>query len=102
DGIRDGHVTGVQTCALPIWGCGRVLRRHVGVFLLGMARTVLSPAHQVNRDAWLLRPTAGNGGGQHHLLPDPAGRCRRRLGGERRSEERRVGKGWGSWWWAGV
>src|SRR5437660_9993370 len=23
DGIRDGHVTGVQTCALPI--CGRVL-----------------------------------------------------------------------------
>src|SRR5439155_10175659 len=24
DGIRDGHVTGVQTCALPIW---RGLRR---------------------------------------------------------------------------
>src|SRR5207253_8011944 len=24
DGIRDGHVTGVQTCALPIWiGRGR-------------------------------------------------------------------------------
>src|SRR5690625_7142167 len=26
DGIRDGHVTGVQTCALPIWipcPCGR-------------------------------------------------------------------------------
>src|SRR5690625_5306796 len=22
DGIRDGHVTGVQTCALPIWGFG--------------------------------------------------------------------------------
>src|SRR5690348_5751310 len=21
DGIRDGRVTGVQTCALPIWGC---------------------------------------------------------------------------------
>src|SRR5437660_6328201 len=21
DGIRDGHVTGVQTCALPIWKC---------------------------------------------------------------------------------
>src|SRR5215510_5527022 len=21
DGIRDGHVTGVQTCALPIWTC---------------------------------------------------------------------------------
>src|SRR5215510_15672385 len=23
DGIRDGHVTGVQTCALPIWDGGR-------------------------------------------------------------------------------
>src|SRR5207302_4568895 len=22
DGIRDFHVTGVQTCALPIFGCG--------------------------------------------------------------------------------
>src|SRR5207253_5504360 len=22
DGIRDGHVTGVQTCALPIWTFG--------------------------------------------------------------------------------
>src|SRR5439155_12050800 len=22
DGIRDGHVTGVQTCALPIFGAG--------------------------------------------------------------------------------
>src|SRR5437660_5436164 len=25
DGIRDGHVTGVQTCALPIFGRGREL-----------------------------------------------------------------------------
>src|SRR5690348_17966125 len=24
DGIRDGRVTGVQTCALPIWGLNRV------------------------------------------------------------------------------
>src|SRR5207253_6681479 len=23
DGIRDGHVTGVQTCALPIWPSNR-------------------------------------------------------------------------------
>src|SRR5207253_6814782 len=26
DGIRDGHVTGVQTCALPIWSCRLLLR----------------------------------------------------------------------------
>src|SRR5690625_7468089 len=25
DGIRDGHVTGVQTCALPIFSCSRVM-----------------------------------------------------------------------------
>src|SRR5690606_39312221 len=27
DGIRDFHVTGVQTCALPIWGPGTLLWR---------------------------------------------------------------------------
>src|SRR5690606_24075516 len=27
DGIRDFHVTGVQTCALPIWGGGVVVER---------------------------------------------------------------------------
>src|SRR5207253_5842424 len=26
DGIRDGHVTGVQTCALPIWSQAKALR----------------------------------------------------------------------------
>src|SRR5437870_11269503 len=26
DGIRDGHVTGVQTCALPIWLSSRLRR----------------------------------------------------------------------------
>src|SRR6266702_7505093 len=31
DGIRDGHVTGVQTCALPIW----TERRALGLHLLG-------------------------------------------------------------------
>src|SRR5262249_59433310 len=28
DGIRDWSVTGVQTCALPIWGLGGVGRGH--------------------------------------------------------------------------
>src|SRR5437660_6868973 len=27
DGIRDGHVTGVQTCALPIWQLPTAFRR---------------------------------------------------------------------------
>src|SRR5690606_3572649 len=28
DGIRDFHVTGVQTCALPIWGIGQVIESY--------------------------------------------------------------------------
>src|SRR4051794_21231352 len=31
DGIRDGRVTGVQTCALPIWHRGAPTRRHEGI-----------------------------------------------------------------------
>src|SRR5690606_40841739 len=38
DGIRDFHVTGVQTCALPIYGAaGRVL--------VGVANAAHEPAH---------------------------------------------------------
>src|SRR5690625_4238199 len=31
DGIRDGHVTGVQTCALPIWRTSITEAREMGV-----------------------------------------------------------------------
>src|SRR5437870_12159871 len=34
DGIRDGHVTGVQTCALPIYAAGIVARQVRGEFLI--------------------------------------------------------------------
>src|SRR5215510_10599690 len=34
DGIRDGHETGVQTCALPIWA----VRRRVAGWLWGLRR----------------------------------------------------------------
>src|SRR5690625_7739650 len=85
DGIRDGHVTGVQTCALPICGAGE--------------------ADQVGRS----RARGHHPGGVHPA--DRAGRAaRHRRGGprrrallQRRSEERRVGKecrsgGWGEWY----
>src|SRR5690606_40094440 len=82
DGIRDFHVTGVQTCALPIWtrtSCGSTSaprRRAAGA----------TPAAAAGRDApraaapCRARPSA-----------DTPGEPRRRSG-ERRSEERRVGK----------
>src|SRR5690606_39513504 len=90
DGIRDFHVTGVQTCALPIW----ILVDHA--------------------EMWPLRPPRPFGDGilagavprlsvEAHLAairPDEA-QCdprRRRLARAGRSEERRVGKGGRSRW----
>src|SRR5690625_6636654 len=73
DGIRDGHVTGVQTCALPISGT----------------------AGAADRDAH-----CGPGARRPGTGPDPRRRFRvgrpgaRRAPADRRSEERRVGKEW--------
>src|SRR5689334_23453286 len=38
DGIRDGTVTGVQTCALPIWPAPGSLRRPARADRLGLGR----------------------------------------------------------------
>src|SRR5437870_11390287 len=49
DGIRDGHVTGVQTCALPIWtrpifakACTNVAERAAST--MSQASAMLAPA----------------------------------------------------------
>src|SRR5690606_39740853 len=78
DGIRDFHVTGVQTCALPIWARVRVPDRAGG---RAEADGDLLPGR-----ARLLRsgPAARPAG---HDRPGRAGA---------RSEERRVGKEWRS------
>src|SRR5205823_7985325 len=98
-GIRDKLVTGVQTCALPISGNGavagfRTRDRHVMQFFrrprafAGLdwpLRThVLQrhPAHTRNR-----RPRRARRSAEKCSLDDFA-----------RSEERRVGKEWRSWW----
>src|SRR5690606_40942325 len=76
DGIRDFHVTGVQTCALPIYSCKKW------------------------RDYWPLNPIPRNLNGFSNCARRPA-RSRESLGasitefrpdGAVRSEERRVGK----------
>src|SRR5437870_8879858 len=83
DGIRDGHVTGVQTCALPI------CQKPHGAIRAAAAH--LHPHGSVRTDEvtwWTeidLRPAGGN------RLP----------GGGVRSEERRVGKEWRSRGWGG-
>src|SRR4051794_41758502 len=68
DGIRDGRVTGVQTCALPICPCPT--GGHPGQQPVGQGRGRLPDEARVQR-----RPAA----------PAP------------RSEERRVGEKWRSW-----
>src|SRR5439155_17290946 len=86
DGIRGGHVTGVQTCALPI-------------FMLGVhhAHERMGNAQHDRRRPATRSPS------QQQIRPSVA-----RLGfappsshasaGSRRSEERRVGKECRSWW----
>src|SRR5438093_9061102 len=73
DGIRDWSVTGVQTCALPIFGPlpGRAHR--------GLARLRGGGDHGGNA----AHAGRGAGPGLAHLV---------------RSEERRVGKECRSWW----
>src|SRR5207253_6343952 len=90
DGIRDGHVTGVQTCALPIWMINEMLdldRMEAGkiriqpkpVDLNSLVREVVERA-QASSEKHRLRTELDQ------ALPiinaDP----------DRRSEERRVGK----------
>src|SRR5207253_8042215 len=89
DGIRDGHVTGVQTCALPIWhlrqaGAGGV---SLGVtWFLGLSRGV---AHGSS----LIGHLASCAGVSRRAAPSAwLGGSERTSSRAQRSEERRVGK----------
>src|SRR5689334_24559850 len=84
DGIRDGTVTGVQTCALPIY-LSR-LAQPAPARAAGADRRAL-PAAPVPRPP---RPRRRRRRG--------AARGRGARGLRRRSEERRVGKEWRSRW----
>src|SRR5437868_13020141 len=86
DGIRDRNVTGVQTCALPIWR-GRNVARFVivgltlvGLLGLGGGAEAVDTYQTYTRD-----------------LPDPSSLNPKELA--QRSEERRVGKECRSRWW---
>src|SRR5439155_12590592 len=91
DGIRDGHVTGVQTCALPIWGDRRQASdRHRDREPRPLAAwpDFCSLSEQ---NPW--RATPPRPSGTASATPAP---CRP----HRRSEERRVGKECRVWWWS--
>src|SRR5690606_40560437 len=85
DGIRDFHVTGVQTCALPIYAPARVDLERSGRHVLdGIPCTDGQPGRDV--------PAAGSCG-KPRPGATPGGR-----GAPARSEERRVGKECRSRW----
>src|SRR5690606_40547522 len=82
DGIRDFHVTGVQTCALPIFDEAAISRN-------------LARVHAVVDDANAEEERARDPAVAQHL--EDAALHALLVGGER-SEERRVGKEWRSRW----
>src|SRR5439155_16315957 len=96
DGIRDGHVTGVQTCALPICPAAQreqfvVGRPALKLSLLGTNRTAGGAASQTHQqrkrkaDGASMRPVIGKA---RTPLLNQIGRasCRERV---------EVGGGWG-------
>src|SRR2546423_8921746 len=86
DGIRDKLVTGVQTCALPIWTDSVQLRRTESVLGLRLDNPPRDSANSRPPIASLCSTAArSRGSGSRWMLDD-------------RSEERRVGKECRSRW----
>src|SRR5690606_39568528 len=94
DGIRVFHVTGVQTCALPIYGACAGLDGDVDDGALGQRAVVrlLVAAHGEAEDEAATLVLAQHGGG----LPGGAGPELARALAVGRSEERRGGRA-GGW-----
>src|SRR5439155_9575404 len=99
DGIRDGHVTGVQTCALPILktcpsksGLQGLPNVRCGL------REVSDMAGQEGLNELVLLLDEGRGDDVHiqGVSKQLPASCRKR-----RSEERRVGKECRGGWWTG-
>src|SRR5437016_7224310 len=85
DGIRDWSVTGVQTCALPIWSC---LRRR-----FCKTRYILWNVCELSRQRISRSPSYIAGG-----FENSSREKRVNLSPDLRSEERRVGKECRSRW----
>src|SRR5437867_5387229 len=96
DGIRDRTVTGVQTCALPIYGEGRQAAEgepataHRSAHLRSAGRGGAVRVGQPHR-------SDGGDGVRVHRGPRHGTGADRARHGATRSEERRVGKEWGAW-----
>src|SRR5207253_8594187 len=87
DGIRDGHVTGVQTCALPISGLRSRLDKTFPRRRSLLLRDTRCPVRSMPKNPSSRFP----GAGAAKISPD-------RTSFRPRSEERRVGKECRSRW----
>src|SRR5437660_5029689 len=93
DGIRDRHVTGVQTCALPIFGARGILGREFDILAitLGPLHGLNGPANDLVLGHVELELAVNSARGQEDVDA--------RFGAIlNRSEERRVGKECRSQW----
>src|SRR5690606_40329093 len=88
DGIRDFHVTGVQTCALPIYGRGILAAQAIGADLayMGTRFIATNEANASPEYKQMLVDTAASDIVYSSLFTGV------------RSEERRVGKECRCWW----
>src|SRR5207253_4048454 len=94
DGIRDGHVTGVQTCALPIL-IAAPQEANAGERVLRPADKVMAPSRAQQVEVAQLKHRV-------HVVPLlPRGQRPAKIFAAHRSEERRVGKGCRCRWWPG-
>src|SRR5207253_8032375 len=93
--IRDGHVTGVQTCALPIWPAQLLdlWLRPAGTLqkAVSLPGRVCAPRERSRRLAG--GRARSSYGENRRLLFGSGGTALGRVPRELRSEERRVGKG---------
>src|SRR5207253_7416756 len=87
DGIRDGHVTGVQTCALPIF----ILDQDQETLIKLRGKSFTSYAEKFIPPAVLAKQYLGN------ILTNMGTFLRMDFHMKSRSEERRVGKECRSW-----
>src|SRR5207253_7405355 len=98
DGIRDGHVTGVQTCALPIFEVPQALVDEELQRLVKGGAAGEAPAGAALQQAARHRVRLGLLIGE--LVARQALQPRPEQVRKARSEERRVGKEWRAWgWW---
>src|SRR5690606_41093556 len=98
---RDFHVTGVQTCALPIFpSCARCLGRASALGAISLAVLMSGCGGKARGPVDRGSGTGGSGGAAGNPADAAGGGDAEdgEPGGLARSEERRVGREWGGGW----